>query len=485
MSVPAKLHYGDGKEVELPMLVGSEGEKAVDIGNLRAQTGLVTLDSGYGNTGACKSAITYLDGEKGILRYRGYPIEELATKSRFVEVAYLLMYGELPTPKQLNAFSGLLNNSSLIHEDMRHFFLAFPNHAHPMGILTTMVASLSSFYPVPDELSDDEERQIIANLVSQVRTIAAFSYKKSIGEPMIYPSHKLRFVENFLNMMFSSPVQNYQQDPDIVKAIDTFLILHADHEQNCSTSAVRITGSSLANVYAVISAGISALWGRLHGGANQGVISMLDEIESSGDDGRRFLEMAKNKEARLMGFGHRVYKTFDPRAKIMKELCHKLLSKPGMTDPMFDIAMRLEEAALSDDYFLERNLYPNVDFYSGLILKAAGIPFNMFTVLFAIGRTPGWLAHWREMRHDKDNRISRPRQVYVGPQMRTYVPMDKRTSSKVRETTQSGRLVPINDNGPAVIIPKKYSESTRSSRMVPMPPDYSDPSPEDSNSYYT
>ena len=466
----ASVTYGEGKEMNLPILVGSEGEKALDISKLRKETGLVTLDEGYVNTAACRSAITYLDGEKGILRYRGYPIEELAAKSRFVEVAYLLMYGELPTPKELNDFSGLLNNSSLIHEDMRHFFLAFPNHAHPMGILTTMVASLSSFYPVPDKPTVEEEKQIIANLVSQVRTIAAFSYKKFIGEPMIYPSYRLRFVENFLNMMFSSPVQNYQQDPDIVKAIDTFLILHADHEQNCSTSAVRLAGSSEANVYAVISAGISALWGRLHGGANQGVISMLDEIQSAGDDGRKFIEDAKNRKARLMGFGHRVYKTFDPRAKIMKELCHKLLAKPGMSDPMFDIAMRLEEAALSDEFFLSRNLYPNVDFYSGLILKAAGIPFNMFTVLFAIGRTPGWLAHWREMRNDENARISRPRQIYVGPPMRNYVPMDKRQGSKVNNTNESVRLIPLADSPIGLIKPKRFTETTRSAGMVPMPP---------------
>ncbi len=429
MSEMATLRYGDGKEIELPMYVGSENEKCIDISQLRAKTGLITLDEAYVNTGSCKSAITYLDGEKGILRYRGYPIEELAAKSRFVEVAYLLMYGELPTPKQLNDFSGLLNNSSLIHEDMRHFFLAFPNHAHPMAILTSMVASLSSFYPVPEDLGDDEERQIIANLVSQVRTIAAFSYKKFIGEPVVYPSHKLRFVENFLNMMFSSPVRNYQQDADIVKAIDTFLILHADHEQNCSTSTVRMVGSSLANVYAVISAGIAALWGKRHGGANQEVISMLTSIVKSGDDGRRFVEKAKDKKARLMGFGHRVYKTFDPRAKILKDLCHKILSKPGRSNPMFDVALKLEEIALKDEYFLSRNLYPNVDFYSGLILKAADIPYDMFTVLFAIGRTPGWLAHWREMRHNEGNRISRPRQVYIGPPLRDYVPLDSRVAA--------------------------------------------------------
>ncbi|MCD7897177.1 MAG: citrate synthase [Planctomycetaceae bacterium] len=479
MNEQCTINYGDNKQVSLPMMVGSEGERAIDISTLRKNTGLITLDEAYVNTGSCKSAITYLDGEKGILRYRGYPIEELATKSRFVEVAYLLMYGELPTPKELDAFSGLLNNSSLIHEDMRHFFLAFPNHAHPMGILTTMVASLSSFYPVPEEMSDEEERQVIANLVSQVRTIAAFSYKKFIGEPMIYPSYKLRFVENFLNMMFSSPVQNYQQDPDIVKAIDTFLILHADHEQNCSTSAVRITGSSLANVYAVISAGISALWGQRHGGANQGVISILDEIVTSGDDGRRFIEDAKNKKVRLMGFGHRVYKTFDPRAKIMKELCHKLLNKPGMADPMIDIAMRLEETALSDDYFLSRNLYPNVDFYSGLILKAAGIPFNMFTVLFAIGRTPGWLAHWREMRHDKDNRISRPRQIYVGPPMRNYIPMDKRAGGG--RTSLSGRFIADGDTSNPFVKSKRFTETVRNERFIPAPPPDNKPSGPDSS----
>lgn len=448
MSEKATLSYG-GKEYELPVVVGSENEKAVDIMKLRSDSGMITLDEAYANTGSCRSAITYLDGEKGILRYRGYPIEELAARSRFVEVAYLLMYGELPTPKQLNAFSGLLNSSSLIHEDMRHFFLAFPNYAHPMGLLTTMVASLATFYPVPEEPSEDEERQIIANLVSQVRTIAAFSYKKFVGEPVVYPSHKLRFVENFLNMLFSSPVNNYQQDPDIVKAIDTFLILHADHEQNCSTSAVRLVGSSLSNVYAVISAGISALWGRRHGGANQEVITMLTKIVDSGDDGRQFIERAKNKDARLMGFGHRVYKTFDPRAMILKELCHKLLNKPGMANPMFDVALHLEEVALKDEYFLSRNLYPNVDFYSGLILKAAGIPYDMFTVLFAIGRTPGWLANWREMRHAENNRIARPRQIYTGPVLRNYVPLDKRHSSTGSSTTgrfSSQRLVPMPPN---------------------------------------
>lgn len=446
----AMLRLPDGRETELPVLRGSFGDPVIDVSALRAATGYTTLDQGFGSTGACKSAVTYLDGEKGILLYRGYPIEQLAAKSRFVEVAYLLMYGELPTPRQLNAFSGLLNDSSLINEAMRHFFLAFPTNAHPMAILTTMVASLSSFYPVPEDMSDEEERQVIANLVSQIRTIAAFSYKRFIGEPVVYPSYKLRFVENFLNMMFSSPVYHYEQDPDIVRAIDTFFILHADHEQNCSTSAVRIAGSSQANVYAVISAGISALWGRLHGGANQGVITMLNQIVQSGDDGRQYIENAKKtSNARLMGFGHRVYKTLDPRARIMKDLCHKLLAKPGMNDPMFDVAMRLEEAAQSDDYFLSRNLYPNVDFYSGLILKAAGIPFDMFTVLFAIGRTPGWLAHWREMRHNPDARICRPRQLYTGPAQRTYIPLDQRgKTSETQIRTKSGRyLEPMPVNG--------------------------------------
>ncbi|MDR1534697.1 MAG: citrate synthase [Planctomycetota bacterium] len=431
MSETATLRFASGEEIGLPVFTGGEGEKALDIEKLRAATGMVTLDEAYLNTASCRSAITYLDGEKGILRYRGYPIEELAEKSRFVEVAYLLMYGDLPIASQLDDFSAILNGSSLIHEDMRHFFLAFPNNAHPMSLLTTMVASLSAFYPVPENPTDEEEAQIIANLMSQVRTISAFSYKKFVGEPVVYPSHKLRFVENFLNMMFSSPVSNYQLDPDIVKAIEAFLIIHADHEQNCSTSAVRIAGSSLANVYAVISAGISALWGRRHGGANQAVVTMLRNIQQSGDDGRRFLEAAKSKDSRLMGFGHRIYKTHDPRALIMKKLCHRILGKPGMSDPMFDIAMRLEEAALSDDYFLSRNLYPNVDFYSGLILKAAGIPFDMFTVLFAIGRTPGWLAHWREMRHDANNRIARPRQIYTGPAERFYVPVSQREKHSV------------------------------------------------------
>jgi citrate synthase len=419
----------EGKEYELPLVVGTEGERAIDISSLRKITGHVTLDKGFENTGSCKSAITFIDGEKGILRHRGYPIEELALKSTFTEVAYLLLYGELPTTTQLEEFSTFLNESSLVHEDMRLFFSGFPRGSHPMGILATMVASLSTFYPIPEALDQKSERQILANLISQMRTIAAISYKESIGEPIVYPSYKLRYVPNFLNMMFSSPVNEDQLDDDIVRAIDLFLILHADHEQNCSTSTVRMAGSSLANVYAVVSAGISALWGSRHGGANQEVIRMLARIRDEGGDGTQFVQRAKDKNTpdRLMGFGHRVYKNFDPRAQILKVHYHKLLEKPGASDPLFDIAVRLEEIALKDEYFISRNLYPNVDFYSGLILRAAGIPYDMFTVLFAIGRTPGWLAHWREMYHGEDFRIMRPRQVYVGPALRHYAERSERT----------------------------------------------------------
>ncbi len=418
----------EGKEYSLPVVRGTAGDAAIDVSSLRKTTGYITLDKGFENTGSCRSGITFIDGEKGILRYRGYPIEELAAKSTFTEVAYLLLYGELPTVKQLEEFSTFLNESSLIHEDMLHFFVGFPRGSHPMGILATMVASLSTFYPIPERLDEKTEKQILANLISQVRTIAAISYKESIGEPIVYPSYRLRYVPNFLNMMFSSPVKDYKLDDDIVRAIDLFLILHADHEQNCSTSTVRMTGSSLANVYAVISAGIAALWGPRHGGANQEVIRMLQTIRAEGGDGTEYVSRAKDKNTpdRLMGFGHRVYKNYDPRAQILKEHCHKLLKKPGMTDPLFDIALRLEEIALKDEYFISRNLYPNVDFYSGLILRAAGIPYDMFTVLFAIGRTPGWLAHWREMYHGDDFRIMRPRQVYVGSSERHYVERSSR-----------------------------------------------------------
>ncbi|MGZ5051980.1 MAG: citrate synthase [Methylobacter sp.] len=425
---PAQLTLDD-KTYELPTLIGREGEKAIDISKLRSQSSYVTLDEGYGNTASCESSITYIDGDKGILRYRGYPIEELAEKSRFIEVAYLLINGELPNSQQLQDFSTKLNESSIIPEDMHHFFNGFPRGSHPMGILATMVASLSTFYPIPDHLDDAAEQQILINLISQVRTIAAFSYKKSIGEPLIYPSYKLKYVRNFLNMMFSSPVRDYQLDDDIVRAIDMFLILHADHEQNCSTSSVRTAGSSLANVYAVASAGIAALWGPRHGGANQEVIQMLEQIHAEGGDGTDFINKAKDKNSpnRLMGFGHRVYKNYDPRATVLKQQCDKLFDKAGIHDPLFDIARKLEEIALKDDYFVSRKLYPNVDFYSGLILRAAGIPTNMYTVLFAIGRMPGWLAHWKEMLHGGQVVITRPRQIYVGEPLRHYKPVDERS----------------------------------------------------------
>ena len=418
----------EGKEYELPVVVGTEGEKAFDISSLRKATGYITLDKGYENTGSCRSAITFIDGEKGILRYRGYPIEELAARSTFTEVAYLLLYGELPTHAQLEEFSTFLNESSLIHEDMLHFFDGFPRGSHPMGILATTVASLSTFYPIPEVMDEKAERQILANLISQVRTIAAISYKESIGEPIVYPSWKLRYVPNFLTMMFSSPVKDTVLDDDIVRAIDLFLILHADHEQNCSTSTVRLTGSSLANVYAVISAGISALWGPRHGGANQEVIRMLERIHAEHGDGTEFVGRAKDRNTpdRLMGFGHRVYKNFDPRAKILKDACHKLLKKPGMNDPLLDIALRLEEIALKDDYFISRNLYPNVDFYSGLIYQAMGYPTDYFTVLFALGRLPGWIAQWEEMLRDKEQKIARPRQIFIGHGERDFVPMAMR-----------------------------------------------------------
>ncbi len=418
----------DGRTFAFPIVTGTLGERAIDISGLRDKTGLVTLDTSLGNTGSCTSRVSFIDGDRGILLYRGYPIEELAASSTFVETAYLLIHGELPTRDELSVFSRRLNESSLIHEDMRHFFTAFPKYAHPMGILATMVASLSTFYPVPDCMDRDVEEQFMANLISQVRTIAAFSFKKSIGEPTVYPSFKLRYVENFLNMMFSSPVKDYRQDPDIVRAVELFLILHADHEQNCSTSTVRLVGSSLANIYSVISAGISALWGPRHGGANQQVIHMLERILETGADPKAFIERAKSKagKERLMGFGHRVYKYFDPRAKILKQACHQLLNKPGFSSPLFDIALGIEALALRDDYFIERHLYPNVDFYSGLILKAVGIPYDMFTVLFAIGRVPGWLAQWREMVHGPGFKILRPRQVYQGEAERHYVPLESR-----------------------------------------------------------
>jgi citrate synthase len=426
MSDTAKLIL-EGREYELPVVVGTENEKAVDITKLRAQTGYITLDTGYMNTGATRSAITYLDGEKGILRYRGIPIEELAEKSTFVETSYLLIYGELPTQEQWKQFSNLLTYHSMIHEDMDRFFDGYPATAHPMAILSAMVCSLSAYYP--ESLNPFENMEMQATrLLSKLRTIAAFSYKKSIGRPTMYPQNHLSYCANFLHMMFATPCEKYEPDPDMVRALNILLILHADHEQNCSTSTVRLVGSSQANLFASISAGICALWGPLHGGANQAVIEMLEEIQKSKLSCREFVDQVKDKKSRvrLMGFGHRVYKNYDPRAKILKQMAQVILNKKGMNDPMLQLAQELEEAALSDEFFIERKLYPNVDFYSGLLYKAMGIPVNMFTVMFAIGRLPGWIAQWKEMMEDPENKIGRPRQIYVGPTERHYVPVPDR-----------------------------------------------------------
>lgn len=413
----AKLIYGD-QEVELPLLEGSIGERAIDISKLRDKTGLVTLDSGYGNTGSCVSDITFIDGDKGILLYRGYPIEQLAEKADFVEVSYLLIYGHLPSEQELENFRRDLTHHSLIHEDMKKFFEGYPPSAHPMAILSAMVASLSAYYP---EAEDDADLNII-RLLAKLNTIAAFSYKKSIGQPYIYPRNDLDYAGDFLHMMHAVPAEPYELDDTLVEALNLLLILHADHEQNCSTSTVRMVGSSDANLFASIAAGICALWGPLHGGANQSVIQMLSDIEKDGADYKKYVLKAKDKndDFRLMGFGHRVYKNFDPRAKILKTVCDKVLGKLGRKDPLLDIAKHLEEVALSDDYFVERRLYPNVDFYSGIIYRAMGIPTNMFTVMFALGRLPGWIAQWKEMKDDPKRRIYRPRQIYTGEPERVY-----------------------------------------------------------------
>jgi citrate synthase len=416
---------------EAPIIEGTENERAIDIANLRAKTGLVTLDPAFMNTASTKSAITFLDGEKGVLRYRGYPIEQIAERSRFVETAYLLIYGELPTTVELDRFSNSLTRHSLIHEDMKHFFDGFPSTAHPMAVLSSMVCSLSTYYPEEHDINDKEKMDItIARLVSKVRTIAAYAYKRSIGQPFIYPRNDLKYAANFLHMMFAVPSEPYDIDPEIEHAINLLFILHADHEQNCSTSTVRLVGSSRANLFASVAAGILALWGPLHGGANQEVIEMLEQIKADGGDVKKYVELAKDKNSnfRLMGFGHRVYKNFDPRAKIIKATADKVLGKLGIKDPLLDIAKELEEAALKDPYFVERKLYPNVDFYSGIIYRALGFPTSMFTVLFAIGRLPGWIAHWKEMMEDPTTKIGRPRQIYTGATVREYVPIDQRKS---------------------------------------------------------
>jgi citrate synthase len=419
----------NGKSVELPIVVGTEGEKAIDIRQLRAQTGYVTLDQGFMNTGAVTSEIAFIDGDAGILRYRGIPIEDLAEKSTFVEVSYLLIYGKLPTSEELARFSSLLTLNSALHEDMRHFFDRYPITAHPMAILSAMVCSLSSFYPEALKVNNAAQNEAtITHLLAKIRTIAAYSYKKSVGEPFVYPQDHLSYCANFLNMMFSVPSRPYVVDEDIVKALNQILILHADHEQNCSTSTVRMVGSAQANVFAVVSAGICALWGPLHGGANEGVLDMLEEIHKDGGGPNKFIELAKKKDSgfKLMGFGHRVYKNYDPRAKIIKAACDKVLSRLKIKDPLLDIARTLEEAALKDPYFVERKLYPNVDFYSGIVYRALGIPTNLFTVMFAIGRLPGWLAHWKEMHEDPATKIGRPRQIYTGPAQSAYVPIEER-----------------------------------------------------------
>lgn len=428
MSEIAKIEL-DGQVYELPVVVGSENEKAIDISALRAKSGYITLDSGYKNTGSCKSAITYLDGENGILRYRGYPIEQLAEKASFLEVAYLLIYGSLPTQTELDSFRNSITKHTLVHEDMKQFFEAYPAKAHPMGVLASMVCSLSTFYPesLNPNRSEAEFDLTIHRLLAKLPTLAAWSYKNAMRHPFMYPKNNMDYCENFLYMMFSMPTEEYTVDPVVVSALNKLLILHADHEQNCSASTVRIVGSSQANLYASISAGISALWGPLHGGANQAVIEMLEKIHNDGGDVDKWVAKAKDKDDpfRLMGFGHRVYKNFDPRATIIKKACDDVLEKMGIVDPMLDIAKKLEKVALEDEYFKARNLYPNVDFYSGIIYRALGIPTEMFTVMFALGRLPGWIAQWREMLHTGEP-IGRPRQIYTGATTRDYVEISKR-----------------------------------------------------------
>ncbi len=418
----------DGKQYDLPIVVGSEGERGIDISALRSATGHITLDDGYGNTGSCVSRITFIDGEKGILRYRGIPIEELAEKSTFVETAYLLIWGKLPTADELKDFSDRLTRNEMLHEDMKFHFEGFPANAHPMAILSSMINAAGCFFPQTLRPEDEIFAMQAARIISQVRTIAAFAYRKSLGLPAIYPKPTYKYTANLLHMMFSNPYQEYDLLPEVVQALDLIFLLHADHEQNCSTSTVRMVASSQANLFASAAAGVGALWGRLHGGANQAVLDMLGEIHKSGDNGSRFLEQAKVKGSgkRLMGFGHRVYKNYDPRARIIKKKCDELLAVMKKKDPLLDIAKRLEETALADPYYVERKLYPNVDFYSGIIMRAIGIPLDMFTVMFAIGRMPGWIANFKEIMDDPEARIYRPRQIYDGPRESRYVPVTER-----------------------------------------------------------
>jgi len=429
MTEKAKIILPDGQTMDLPVLTGSENEKGIDISGLRKQTGYITLDPGFVNTGSCESSITFLDGEKGILQSRGYPIEELAEKSTFIEVAYLLINGELPKKDQLENFTNRISLHSMIHEDMRHFFEGFSQNSHPMVILSAMISSLSAYYAEASGKASIENLEINSSrLIAKISTIAAFSYKKSVGQPFVYPRDELPYCAKFLNMMFSVPAESYELDPVIEKSLELLLILHADHEQNCSASTVRVVGSSMANVYASVASGILALWGPLHGGANQQVVEMLQQIHGDKSGISKFIEKAKNQDSsfRLMGFGHRVYKSFDPRAKILKVACDKLLNKLGINDPLLEIALELEETALTDDYFIERKLYPTLDFYTGIMYRAIGIPLNMFTVMFALGRVPGWIAQWKEMHEDPKQKIARPRQLFTGNTKRSYTTITER-----------------------------------------------------------
>ena len=428
MDNAAKLEI-DGKSYSLPITVGTEKERGIDISTLRQATGCVTLDESYGNTGSCRSNITFIDGEKGILRYRGIPIEVLAEQSSFVETAWLLIYGHLPNRKELKRFSDLLTQNEMLHEDLKFHFEGFPAHAHPMAILSAMINATSCFVPGVLDAYDPAKFELqAARLLSKVRTIAAFAFRKSRGLPIVYPKPAFKYTANFLHMMFSDPYEEYDLKPEVVRALDMIFLLHADHEQNCSTSTVRMIASSQANIFACAAGGVCALWGPLHGGANQSVIEMLEDIHRTGDDGSKFIVAAKDKKSggKLMGFGHRVYKNYDPRAKIIKEQCDKILRLLKIDDPLLDIAKKLEEAALHDSYFVERKLYPNVDFYSGIIMRAIGIPLEMFTVIFAIGRMPGWIANYKEVMDQVGGRISRPRQIYMGPTEQPYVPIDQR-----------------------------------------------------------
>lgn len=429
MDKTAKLEL-DGQTYSLPIVEGTEDDKALDITRLRSTTGYITLDPGYGNTGACISSITYIDGDRGILRYRGFDIAELCERSTFMEVSYLLIYGELPTAEEFARFKDQVMFHSLIHEDMKSFFTSYPGHAHPMAILSAMVCSLSVYHPqlMEADQTAQQREDTITRLLSKVRILAAFAYKRSIGEAFVYSRPEFDYLSNFLHMMFTTPMRSYQPDPVIRKTLDVLFMIHADHEQNCSTSTVRMVGSSKANLFAAISAGICALWGEWHGGANQAVIEMLEAIQADGGNYRKYIDKAKDKNDpfRLMGFGHRVYKNYDPRAQIIKKHCDEVLNHLGINDPALEIAKGLEEAALTDDYFIERKLYPNVDFYSGIIYRALKIPTNMFTVMFALGRLPGWIAHWKEMIEEPGMRIARPRQIYQGATRRDYVPLAQR-----------------------------------------------------------